>query len=393
MKKRGIYAQEAKQVKKMKAVINGKIVTPEEVVLNKVLVLDEGKIVAFADAVPDGAEVIDAQQKIVAPGFVDVHIHGSMGCDVMDGTLCAIEKIAKGIAQYGTTSFLPTTMTMEKKAVYDALETIRQYRKEKRVGAQVLGAHLEGPFINVRYKGAQNEAFIVRPDYAWIHDFSDVIKLVTYAPELDAGFAFTKQVKAKTDVCLSMGHSHATYAQAVDAIAHGCSHVTHLFNGMAPLHHRDPGLLGAALTQDVYVELIADKVHVAKELFQFVLQNKGAKRVVLVTDSMRAGCMKDGSYDLGGQTAHVKDGIVRLEDGALAGSVLTLNQAVKHYFEHTNATLPEAIAAASLNPATSIGVHDQKGSLEIGKDADLILLDDRWNCHLTLVKGETVYQR
>lgn len=376
----------------MKAIVNGKIVMPEEVLVNKVLVFDKGKIIGIVDEVPNGAEVIDANKMIVSPGFVDVHIHGSMGHDVMDGTVTAIKEISAGIAQYGTTSFLPTTMTMAKDDVYQSLEVIRALQGEEIEGAGVLGAHLEGPFINVKYKGAQNEKFVVTPDYEWIHDFSDVIKLVTYAPEMDANLEFTKRVKAETGITLSIGHSNATYTQAMDAINQGCSHVTHLFNGMPSIHHRDPGIVGAALTTDVFTELIADKVHVSEHLFQFVLDNKGTKHVVLITDSMRAGCMKDGTYNLGGQQAHVCEGVVRLEDGTLAGSVLTLNKAVHNLYEKTDATLPEVVRYASLNPAISIKVDDHKGSLEIGKDADIIFLDDDFNCHLTIVCGEIVYK-
>ena len=381
-----------KLVIEMKAIVNGKIVTPQEVLSHKVLVFDRGKIIDICNEVPHGAEIIDAKGMIVAPGFVDVHIHGSMGYDVMDGTVTAVKAISAGIAKYGTTSFLPTTMTMGKALIYQSLEVIRGLQGEKMAGAQVLGAHLEGPFINTTYKGAQNATFVVAPDYEWIHDFSDVIKLVTYAPEMDPHFEFTKKVKAETGITLSIGHSNATYKQALAAIDEGCSHVTHLFNGMPSLHHRDPGIVGAALTTDVFTELIADKVHVSEHLFQFVLDNKGVEHVVLITDSMRAGCMKAGTYDLGGQKAHVCEGVARLSDGTLAGSVLTLNKAVNHFYEETNATLPEVFRCASLNPATSINIDDHKGSLEIGKDADIICLDEAFNCHLTIVCGEIVYK-
>ena len=376
----------------LKAIINGKIIMPDEVLINKVLLFDKGKIIDIADDVLSGADIIDAKGLLVAPGFVDVHIHGSMGYDVMDGREDAIKEIAFGIARYATTSFLPTTMTMSKDDIYQALKVIRELQGEKINGAEILGAHLEGPFINTKYKGAQNEEFIVAPDYQWIDDFSDVIKLITYAPEEDTDLEFTKRVKAKTDITLSIGHSNATYEQVVHSINHGCSHVTHLFNGMPPLHHRDIGIVGAALTTDVFTELIADKVHVSEHLFQFVLNNKTAERIVLITDSIRASCMQDGIYDLGGQIVHVNAKEVRLENGTLAGSVLTLNQAARNFFEKTDATLPEIFKCASLNPATSIGVHDRKGSLAVGKDADIIFLDDDFSPHLTIARGEIVYQ-
>ena len=376
----------------MKAIVNGRIALPNEILENKVLVIRDGKIFDITNIAPTVAEIIDAKGRIVAPGFVDVHIHGSMGADVMDGTVDAIKVISSGIAKYGTTSFLPTTLTASREDVYKSLEVVRSLQGEAPVGAEVLGAHLEGPFINVKYKGAQNEAFVVAPHYQWVHDFSDVIKLITYAPEMDPGLVFTKKVKAETDVILSIGHSDASYELANKAVEYGLSHATHLFNGMAGLHHREPGVVGAALTHDgVFTELIADKVHVNENLFQFVLDNKGRDRVVLISDSMRAGCKQDGIYDIGGQDAHVLDGVARLVDGTLAGSVLTLNQAVRNFYESTNATLFEAIHMAALNPATSINIAHRKGSLEIDKDADVILLDDDFNCHLTLVKGSVVF--
>ena len=378
----------------MKAIVNGRIIVPNEVLEEKVLVIQNGKITDIADIAPAEAEVIDAKGLIVSPGFVDVHIHGSMGADVMDGTVDAIKTIAFGIAQYGTTSFLPTTLTMARKDVYKSLEAVRSLQEEVISGAEVLGAHLEGPFINVKYKGAQNEAFVIAPDYEWVQDFSDVIKLITYAPEMDSDFELTKKVREETDVILSIGHSDASYKLANQAIRHGCSHVTHLFNGMRGLHHREPGIIGAVLINDaVFTELIADKVHVNEKLFQFVLNNKGAERIVLITDSIRAGCMEDGVYDIGGQDAHVVEGVARLADGTLAGSVLTLNKAVRNFYENTNATLTEVIHMASLNPATSINVEGRKGSLEIGKDADVIFLDDEFNCYLTLVNGMLVARK
>ncbi len=200
-------------------------------------------------------------------------------------------------------------------------------------------------------------------------------------------------MKEKTDITLSIGHTNATYDQAIEAIENGVSHVTHLFNAMSPLHHRDPGVVGAALTSNCYCEMIADKIHINKNLFQFVLDNKGKHKVVLITDSMRAGCMKDGKYDLGGQDVYVKDGAARLESGNLAGSVLTLNKAVYNFLQNTNATLTEAIHMASLNPATSIGVANHKGSLEIGKDADIAIFDNDMNCHLAISEGRVIFNQ
>lgn len=376
----------------MYAIINGKIIMPDEVIENKVLVFNK-QIVEISDEVPANHEVIDARGHYVSPGLIDVHVHGSCGADTMDQTVDAIQRISEGIVQNGVTSFLPTTMTMSSEDIYGALDVIRECMDKELNGAKVMGAHMEGPFINVIYKGAQPEQYIIKPSFKFIEDYTDVIKLVSYAPEMDEGYTFTKEVKEKTDITLSIGHTNATYNQAMEAINHGVTHVTHLFNAMTPLNHREPGVVGAALTSDCYCEMIADKIHINKSLFQFVLDNKGKNKVVLITDSMRAGCMKDGKYDLGGQDVYVKDGAARLESGNLAGSVLTLNKAVYNFLQHTNVTINEAIHMATSNPAKSIGIDAHKGSLEIGKDADIAIFDEEMNCHLAISEGRIIFNQ
>ena len=376
----------------MKAIINGRIITRNGVLENKVLVFNE-TIQRIQEEVPTDCHIIDAKGMYIAPGLIDVHVHGSCGADTMDQTKEAIEVISTGISKNGVTSFLPTTMTMSQEDIYGALDVIRLCMNQPLKGAKVLGAHMEGPFINAIYKGAQSDKYIMKPNYQFIENYTDVIKLISYAPEMDDNYSFTKEVKEKTDITLSIGHTNATYNQAKEAFNCGCSHVTHLFNAMTPLNHREPGVVGAALTSDVFTELIADTIHVNQQLFQFVLNNKGKHKMVLITDSMRAGCMKDGVYDLGGQAVFVKDGAARLESGNLAGSVLTLNKAVYNFFKNTDITIDEAIHMASLNPATSIGIVNFKGSLEIGKDADISIFDEEMNCYLTIVEGREVYNQ
>ena len=376
----------------MKAIINGKLVTLNGVIENKVLVFNE-TIQHIQTEVPIDCEVIDAKGMYIAPGLIDVHVHGSCGADTMDQTTEAIKLMSTGIAKNGVTSFLPTTMTMSPKDIYGALNVIRECMEQSLNGAKVLGAHMEGPFINRIYKGAQPEQYVIKPSYEFIKDYTDVIRLVSYAPEMDEDYSFTKDVKEKTDITLSIGHTNATYEQAREAVALGCSRVTHLFNAMTPLNHREPGVVGASLTSDVFTELIADTIHVNKQLFQFVLDNKGKEKIVLITDSMRGGCMKDGQYDLGGQRVVVKDGAARLESGNLAGSVLTLNKAIYNFLQNTNVTIYEVNQMDSLNPATSIGVCNLKGSLEIGKDADIAIFDEKMNCYLSIVEGREVYNQ
>ncbi|MDI7816019.1 N-acetylglucosamine-6-phosphate deacetylase [Clostridioides difficile] len=375
----------------MKCLINGKIILKNQILENKVLVFDE-KIIDIADSVPNNCEVIDVDGKYISPGLIDIHIHGNMGKDTMDSTDESIEIISKSIMRHGVTSFLPTTMTMDKEHVYDALEIIKKAQNRKLEGAQVLGAHLEGPFINENYKGAQNEKFIINSKYEFIKEYKGVIKVITYAPEKDIDFDFTREIKRCTDIVLSIGHSNANYEQAKEAINLGVTNVTHMFNAMTGLNHRDPGVVGAALTTNVYSELIADTIHINKDLFQFILNNKGKERLILITDSIEAGGLEDGDYALGGQKVIVKGNEARLENGALAGSVLSLNKMVFNFLDNTNLKVNEAINLASLNPATSLGINGKKGSLEIGKDADIAIFDENLDCKMTLCLGEVVYK-
>lgn len=403
-----------KDVKKLKAIINGRIVLNNKTIENKVLVFDK-KILDISDKVPEGAEIIDAKGNIVSPGLIDIHIHGSGGSDTMDGTKEALEIISSTIVKNGVTGYLPTTMTMSKDKIYKALDTI-EYLMDKDLidtasiessynddlksismaevkgkGAKVLGCHMEGPFINEKYKGAQSKEHILKPSYDFIKKYKNIIKIITFAPEMDETHSFIKDVKANTNITLSIGHSNATFEEAMSAIDEGVSHITHTFNAMTPLNHRKPGIVGAAFSSDTTSEFIADKIHIHPGIFQIFLNNKGKKNVVLITDSMRAGCMKDGKSELGGQTVYVKDGSARLEDGTLAGSILTLNKAVYNFFNNTNLKLHEAIALATINPARVIKLDNKKGSLEIGKDADITIFNEAFDALVTMVEGNIVY--
>jgi len=376
----------------MKSIINGKIVLKNGILENKVIVFDN-HIIDICDEVPNNCEVIDAKGNYVSPGLIDIHIHGCKGFDTMDEDEEAVEVISKGLVENGVTSFLPTTMTMSSERIYKAFDNIIKAKNKTIEGAKILGAHMEGPFINEKYKGAQNPKYIYKPSFDFIKDYTDLIKIITYAPEVDTNFEFTKKIKKDTDIVLSIGHTDATYNTAKEAKNLGATNITHLFNGMTPLNHREPGVVGLSLTSDMYCELIADKIHINKDLFQFVINNKGKERLVLITDCMRAGCMHDGEYDLGGQTVYVKDNSARLASGNLAGSVLTLNKAVYNFKENTNLNIYEAINLASLNPAKSINIDDKKGSLEIGKDADIAIFNEDMDCLATIVEGDIIYNK
>jgi N-acetylglucosamine-6-phosphate deacetylase len=376
----------------MKAIKNGKILLKNEIIEDKVIVFNE-KILDITTNIPVGINIIDARGMYISPGLIDIHIHGSGGSDTMDSSINSINTISSTICKNGVTSYLPTTMTMDKEDIYDAFEVIKVAMNMKTNGAKVIGAHMEGPFINEKYKGAQNDKYIIKPYFDFIKDYLDVIKIISLAPEVDKDFRFIKAVNKNTDITLSICHSNADYDLAKEAINLGITNITHIFNAMTALNHRNPGVVGAALLTDTYCELICDTIHIHKDLFQFVLNNKGKDKIILITDSMRAGCLKDGKYDLGGQNVFVKDNSARLKDNTLAGSVLTLNKAVYNFYKNTNLKLNHVINLASLNPAKSINIDNNKGSLDIGKDADIAIFDDDLNCHMTIVEGEIVFDK
>ncbi len=381
----------------MNAIINGKIVTETEVLENKVLLYND-KLLEFRDQSPADEllhtceEIIDAKGSYVSPGFIDMHIHGSGGHDVMDGTVESLTAISKIVAQNGVTGFLPTTMTMSKKKIYSALDNIRLMMGKEIPGAKILGAHLEGPFINKEYKGAQAEAYIIDPSFSFIEDYLDVIRIITLAPEADENFNFISEVKEKTNIILSIGHSTADYDQAKEAIKKGISHATHMFNAMTPLNHRKPGIVGAVLDSDIYCELIADKIHVHPVIFKIIEAVKGIDKIILITDCMRAGSLNDGISELGGQKVIIENNIARLVDGTLAGSTLKLNNAIKNFMECTGKGICEAVKTSSLNPAKELGINKQKGSLTVGKYSDMVILDEAFNVQRTIVEGKTVFK-
>jgi N-acetylglucosamine-6-phosphate deacetylase len=389
-------------VKKVRAIINGRVILENCILEDKVVLFDTQikeliNKIEFEKNVNEGSyngiDIIDAKGSYVSPGFIDLHIHGSGGRDAMDGELEDLKVISQSIAQNGVTGFLPTTMTMSKEKIYKALDNIKEGMKLDLGGAKVLGAHMEGPFINPKYKGAQKEDYIIEPDYNFINGYEDVIKIITLAPEKDNNSQFIKSIKENTNIVLSIGHSDATYEEAMESIEKGVSHATHLFNAMSPLNHRKPGVIGAVFNSNINCELIADKIHVHPGVFQTVINIKGVNKVILITDSMRAGCMKDGVSELGGQKVIVKDNSARLEDGTLAGSILTLNKAVKNMVENTNLNIYQAISMVSLNSAKDIGISDRKGSIEEGKDADIVIFDEEYNVRHTIVEGKTVFTK
>lgn len=330
----------------------------------------------------------------LVPGFIDLHVHGANGSDVMDATQEALLNISESLAKEGTTGFLATTMTAPVAEIDRVLVLVRDLMRQGQ--RNFLGVHLEGPFISAEKAGAQCAAHVLSPDSAhlqhWQQLAAGVIKLVTLAPELPNSLELIRYL-TQHNIIASLGHSNATYAEADAAIAAGCSHATHLFNAMRGLHQREPGLVTAALlSEKVLVELIVDGVHLHPAVVELVLKMKGREKIALVTDSMRAKCLRDGTYDLGGQTVTVKGDKAELREGVLAGSVLKMNSALKNLLQFTGCSLADAIKMTSENPARALGIFAERGSITVGKAADLVVLDSELNVVLTMVGGEVVFR-
>ena len=379
----------------MKYIKNGKFILPNGILENVVLAFDK-KILGFTDQkdIPENSLVIDAKGGYVCPGLIDIHIHGYLGEDTCDASKDGIFKMANAILQNGVTSFCPTTMTVSMEEINNSLNTLRSLKQDSKNwnGAQILGVNLEGPFINPKKKGAQAETHIKNPDAKFVIDNSDIIRLVTMAPEMKNGYEAIKEICEKSDVVVSIGHTNATFEEALKGIESGASHITHLFNAQTPLHHRNPGVVGAALLENVTTELIADDFHVHKGLFELLARVKG-DNLVLITDCTRAGGMPDGEYTLGGQPIFVEGVKCLLEDGTIAGSVLKLNDAVRNLRDNTDLPFWKVVCCASLNPARAIGIDAFKGSLESGKDADIIITDSDFNVLKTIIAGEIKYEK
>lgn len=374
----------------MKVIFAKQMLVKDQLLQDHGLVISNGLIEAIVPRSElDGAdfELLNSEAAYLLPGFIDVHIHGSAGFDVMDASEDALKAIQASLVKTGTTSFLGTTMTLGLENILLALTVLRRRMDSSEVdGARILGAHLEGPFINPKAKGAHLEAHIIAPQLKLLENYKDVIRLITLAPETDPEQAFIKGAKA-LGIRVSLGHSTCSYDCAKAAIHEGADSVTHLFNAMSGLHHRDPGLVGAALLSDVYTELIADNVHVHPDLYELVYKLKGPDRMLLITDAMKGQCMKQGRYDLGGQTVLVGETDARLEDGTLAGSILTQDKGLRHMLKTKGLDIVKVSRMLSANPAALLGLTDI-GQIKVGAKADLALLNESFEVIGTTVSGK-----
>lgn len=341
------------------------------------ITIENGRISAIGKAQTDN-DFIDLGGCEVYPGLADIHSHGCIGYDTMDET--GLEEMSIEQAKNGITSWLPTTMTVD----FQDIKRVTNRNIDNISGAQVLGFHMEGPYINKKYKGAQNEIFIKNPDIAEYNTLEN-IKMVTIAPELDGSIEFIKQCNA----AVSLGHTDADYETASSAFSSGAKCLTHTFNAMPPFHHRNPSVIGAAIDNDGYAQVISDGLHLHRSVVIALYRIFGADRMVLISDSMRATGMCDGTYEFGGQEITVKDGVARTIDGAIAGSTTNLFDCVKRAIEF-GIPKADAFKMASTTPLALIGVQN-KGKIEIGYDADIIAVDKNLNLVLSMSKG-TIYK-
>lgn len=366
---------------------------------------DAGVVVADGCIANVGKVKVKKTQDVVAlpsgwhliPGMIDMHVHGAVGVDVMDATPKALATMSVALLQEGVTGFLPTTMTAAREKITAALENIKGYVADDfHAGAQVLGVNLEGPFLAPAKAGAQMVKKMLSPNINLFNDLQKaaggLIKIATIAPELEDSLALIQYVNDH-DVIAALGHSDADYDLANMAIKAGVTQATHLFNAMHSVHHRDPGAaIALLLDRGVYCEVIADGLHLHPGILRLILATQGVERTILITDAMRAKQLDDGEYDLGGQQVVVKNGAVTLADGTFAGSVLRMDQALRNMMLFTQCGLEDACKMVAGNPARQLGVFTKKGSIAIGKDADLVVLDDCYRVKMTIVKGEILYR-
>lgn len=342
----------------------------------------------------------DMEGDLLIPGLIDTHVHGAGGCDVMDGTTESLQTLAEALLKEGTTAFLPTTMSCSPEQLNSVLRNVANFDPDHLPSAEILGLHLEGPFLAKDFRGAQATELIwdeAKDGSAQflanlLHDFPHLIKMLTFAPERPDG-------RELAEVCLahgvipSAGHTAADFSQLEQAVQWGVRHITHTFNAMPAIHHRNPGLLTKALLDEtITLEIIADGVHIHPAVIDLVLRNKPPERVCLISDGTRAVGMPDGDYDLGGQKTIVRQGIARLPDGTIAGSAYPLRQGLKTLVQKLRYPLPEAVRYATSSPAKLLGIDNRVGSLEINKEATFIRLSSEFNLKQVWLQGRLVFE-
>lgn len=376
----------------------------QEVVQNVSVITENGKITQILKQedlmdFPFDGEVIDAKNELkLLPGFIDAHIHGGYGVDVMDATSETLQTLADKLPSEGTTSYLATTITQSDEEISNALKNVATWTDgQQNQGADLVGVHLEGPFVEVTKAGAQPKQYITEPNLnkflKWQEDANGQIRTITMAPEHDKTGAFIKTLY-ESGVNVSAGHTDASFGQIKDAVKLGVRQLTHLCNAMNGIHHRDIGAVGAAFQlKDLHAELISDGIHVVPEMLQLIFDNVGSDRIIMITDSMRAKGLEDGNYELGGQPVQVKNGQATLDNGSLAGSILKMIDAVKIMLKLDGVEFEDIVKMTAENPAKKVGIFDRKGSIEVGKHADFVLLNDEMDIVYTICRGQVSYQK
>ena len=379
---------------KIKGFKNSLILTEKGLIKTNLIIKDG--IIDFIGEIEANDLIELDENKIIIPGFIDQHIHGLGGYDVIDGKVEAIEKIASELPKEGVTAFLPTTTTEEIEVINKSLKCINEYiNKDNKDGSLVLGIHLEGPFISNDYLGAQLPEYVLKPNKENFKVFeknsNNNIKLVTLAPEEDVDLI--QYLKSK-NIVVSIGHSSANYEDVKLAISKGVSCLTHTFNGMKGIHHREIGTAGSALLFDeLYCEVICDGIHVSNPALKLLFKNKPTDKVILISDSVRMKNLNNGIYYDGKQKVILKNNEARLENGVLVGSVLKINEAVRNIIKYTGVDFSTAIKYATINPATNLGVDHLMGSIKEGKLANLVVVDKDINVYLTIRNGNIIYQK
>ncbi len=363
------------------------------------LAIENGKIAYIGD---DASLITNpypyVEGQIIVPGFIDQHIHGAGGADAMDGTTEALSTIANAIASEGTTAFLATTMTQSEQNILKAMTAVDEYIKSnKPEGAKILGIHLEGPFISVKHIGAQPLEYVAKPDVEVFDKYNKAsgnnIKIVSLAPEVDGADKLIAHLESN-GIVASAGHTDAGYNDIEKAINSGLKNITHTYNAQKPLHHREVGTVGSAMLFDsLNSEAICDTIHLSIPAIKLLIKNKPHDKFTLITDSMRAKHLCDGISELGGQKVIVKNGEARLENGALAGSILKMNDAIKNLVTKCDVKFTDAIDYATINPAKNLGIFDTAGSIKEGKNADFAVLNEDFSVALTIRNGNIIYSK
>lgn len=386
-------------------IINGKIITPYRIIRNGVVLVEDGQIVGIEpeDVLFKNAKVLDAKGMYVSPGFIDLHTHGAGGHDFMDGTVGAFLGAVEMHASHGTTSLVPTTLTSRMDELKHTLSIFREASEKNKNGSQMLGLHLEGPYFSMKQCGAQDPKYIHDPDpheyEPIISESKDIIIRWSAAPELNGAMAFGRFL-ARHGILPSIAHTDAIYEDVIQAFENGFTHITHLYSAMSGVSRRNAfryaGVIESAfLIDEMTVEIIADGVHLPPSLLQLIYKNKGASRIALVTDSMRAAGMPEGTSILGsladGQHVLVEDGVAKLPDRtAFAGSVATADRLVRNMVNLAGVSLVEAVQMITSTPAKICNVFQKKGSISIGKQADLVIFDQNIDIKTTIINGRVI---